>query len=91
MQTTTAETSGRASTRAPVKTTIPDGFGISDRTAEWATRNGHLTSFLVECLDEFISSAKANGRKYADWDEAFMNAVRKDWAKIGDGRRRVAL
>lgn len=69
-----------ARTRAPAKRPIPDGFGISDRVAEWAQRNGH--GRLQEHLEAFVSKAKARGYVYVDWDEALMGAIRDDWAGL---------
>lgn len=30
----------------------------------------------------FVGYAKANGKQYADWDQAVINAVRDDWAGV---------
>lgn len=67
-------------TRAPAKRPLPDGFGISDRVAEWAQRNGH--GRLQEHLEAFVSKARARGYVYVDWDEALMGAIRDDWAGL---------
>lgn len=63
-----------------IKTELPDGFGISDRVRAWAG----LKKFdrLDEHLESFLSKAKAKAYTYADWDEALMNAIRDDWAKL---------
>jgi hypothetical protein len=34
-------------------------------------------------LESFVSKAKAKAYTYADWDQAFMNAIRDDWANLG--------
>lgn len=60
---------------------IPADFVISDRVKAWAAAKGHTR--LVERFDHFVSAAKARGYEYVDWDEAFMGAVRDDWAKLG--------
>lgn len=65
----------------PRKTRIPADFVISERVKRWATEKGH--GKLVERFDHFVSAAKARGYEYVDWDEAFMTAVRDDWAKFG--------
>lgn len=62
------------------KTLLPDGFGISERVKRWAVEKGHQR--LEDRLEHFVGAAKARGYEYADWDEAFMNAVRDDWAKF---------
>ncbi len=68
------------------KTSLPNDFGISDSVRAWATAKGH--GRLEEHLEHFIGSAKANGYEYADWDAAFMNAVRNDWAKLRQSNAR---
>jgi hypothetical protein len=62
------------------KTVMPENFGISDRVRQWATANGHTR--LEKHLEHFVGYARANGKSYADWDQAFMNAIRGDWAKL---------
>ncbi len=78
-------TGNRAPARAPSekaqrKTKLPDGFGISERVRRWAAEKGHL--YLDRHLEHFIGSAKARGYTYVDWDEALMNAIRANWAKV---------
>lgn len=63
-----------------VKTSIPDDFKISDKVREWADKEGYL--YLQKHFDNFVSAAEANGYKYVNWDSAFMNAVRNNWARI---------
>lgn len=63
------------------KVPIPADFGISERVAKWAAEKGHTR--IPERLEQFIGAAKARAYEYADWDEAFMAAVRDDWAKFG--------
>jgi uncharacterized protein YdaU (DUF1376 family) len=62
------------------KVPLPDGFGISTRVQEWADKGGHQR--LAERLEHFKSKARASGYQYVDWDEAFMGAIRDDWAKL---------
>jgi hypothetical protein len=62
------------------KTLIPSDFSISNQVRDWAQRNGH--SSLNQHLDHFVDRAKAKGYKYIDWDAAFKEAVRKNWAGI---------
>lgn len=93
------EDEGVGGPRKRVKTRkhpIPADFVISDRVKEWAAKKGHTR--LVERFDHFVGAAKARGYEYADWDEAFMNAIRDDWAKFngkaspsapGGGRREL--
>jgi hypothetical protein len=62
------------------KTPLPDGFTISPEVRTWAKKKGH--SRLEEHLESFISKCKANGYQYIDWNSAFMEAIRSDWAKL---------
>lgn len=71
------------------KTLIPDDFGISERVATWC--NEHQIENVEGHLTYFVGYVKASGKTYADWDQALINCIRGDWAKIGDGKRRVAL
>ena len=66
----------------PRKTPMPEGFALSERVKLWAAEKGHTR--LQDRFEHFVGAAKARGYEYADWDEALMNAVRDDWAKIGD-------
>jgi hypothetical protein len=86
---------GKKSRTTP--TTLPEGFGVSDRVLKWATQRG-LAGVIELHLEAFVSTCRAKGYTYVDWDDAFMNAVRKNWAKIEgqqqrspDGRLRVAV
>lgn len=79
----------RASTprRKPSALPLPDGFAVSDRVAKWAEERG--IKRLAEHLECFVSKARAKGYTYADWDEAFMGAIREDWAGFnGEDRPR---
>ncbi len=71
----------RAKRRSKPETSpLPDDFGISDSVKTWAVAKGH--SRLSEHLESFRAKAKAKGYTYADWDAAFMEAIRNDWARI---------
>jgi len=69
----------------PPKTPLPDDFGVSDRVRAWAADKGH--SRLPDHLEAFKAKCKANGYAYADWDSAFMEAIRGDWAKLSGSHR----
>lgn len=62
------------------KTYISETFHISQRVQDWAKQKGF--DRLEDHLDAFIRKAKMNGYQYLDWDLAFMEAIREDWAKI---------
>ena len=68
------------------KTTIPLDFSITERVRQWASAKGH-GPLLELHFEAFVSTCKAKDYRYADWDEAFMNAIRKNWAELkpGDG------
>lgn len=72
---------GKPATR-PQKTPIPENFEISDRVRQWAEQNGH--GRLIEHLASFRMKCQANAYAYADWDSAFMEAIRGNWARLGD-------
>jgi hypothetical protein len=71
----------RGNTRSKPKTSLPDDFGISDRIRQWAAEKGH--GRLEERHEHFVGTARAKGYRYVDWDQAFQNAIREDWAKLG--------
>lgn len=71
----------KKSRKAPA-TPIPENFSVSDRVNTWASKNGF--GFLDKRLEHFRGLAIAKGYVYADWDQAFMNAIRDDWAKLSN-------
>ncbi len=76
---------GRARAR---KTSMPEDFAVSERVQAWATEKGF--GRLDEHLEAFRGKALANGYTYLDWDQALMNAIRADWAKLnGAGAARA--
>lgn len=66
--------------RTPRRTSLPDGFAVSDRVRQWAGEHQH--GQLDEHLAYFVGYVRANGKTYVDWDQAFMNAIRGNWAKV---------
>ena len=67
------------------KVPLPSDFAVSPRVSAWATEKGF--DRLPDHLDAFRRKAEMNAYRYADWDLAFMEAVREDWAKLrGNGR-----
>ena len=63
-----------------IKTSLPADFLISDPVRKWAEGKGF--SSLDEHLAVFKRKCLAKGYKYLDWDSAFMEAIREDWAKL---------
>ena len=74
---TTAKTQSK---KRGVKTLLPEGFGISQRVKDWAAKNNH--SNLDAHHENFVLAAQSRGYMYADWDAAFQNAIRNNWAKV---------
>lgn len=72
----------KTSSRKKVKTSMPNNFGISERVKAWAKKNKH--SHLEQHLESFRLKCTAKNYQYVNWDSAFMNAIRDNWAKIGD-------
>lgn len=68
---------------------LPEGFEISERVRQWAEEQGHAN--LQAHFDAFVLKARAKGYRYADWDAALMNAIRGNWAGVGNGQRVVPL
>ena len=72
-------------TPARKRVSLPSDFAVSPRVSAWATEKGF--DRLPDHLDAFRRKAEMNAYRYADWDLAFMEAVREDWAKLrGNGR-----
>jgi uncharacterized protein YdaU (DUF1376 family) len=67
---------------SPNKKPIPEDFGISERVRVWAKEK--KINNLEDHLENFIGSCKAKAYTYADWDSAFMNAIRQNWAKVDE-------
>ena len=69
------------------KTPVPENFTVSDDVKKWAVKKGYTN--LEEHLESFKAKCAANGYHYLDWDAAFREAIRADWAKVragGNGR-----
>ncbi|SDR18658.1 Helix-turn-helix domain-containing protein [Paraburkholderia fungorum] len=73
---------------APAKTSIPEDFAVSERVAAWAAEHGHKQ--IEVHLASFIGKCKAKGYVYASWDDAFMEAIRADWAGLAKSRNHSA-
>lgn len=78
---------GKRAKRRKTDTPIPDDFGISERVRKWADSKGHTR--LEDHLESFIGKCSAKDYRYADWDSAFMNAIREDWAKLNAQKHTV--
>lgn len=69
----------RTPRKSPVRS-LPGDFSVSPAIRAWAGKGGF--GRLDERLAHFVGWAKASGKQYADWDQAFQNAIRDDWAKL---------
>ena len=71
--------------KANGKHPISDDWLPSDPIIAKLSDEFKLTSTdLQRYFDHFVSSCKAKGYKYADFDAAFVNSVRTDWPKLRD-------
>jgi hypothetical protein len=75
-----ASTAAPAARKKNTKTAMPEAFVVSERVIAWATEKGY--SNLDGHLDAFCRKASAKGYTYVNWDDAFMEAIREDWAKL---------
>lgn len=85
-QTPVTSNQEKTKTKAPAKaraSVIPENFSISEGVRAWADGYGYAN--LEGHLVHFVGYAKANGKKYIDWEQGFMNAIRDDWAKLRNG------
>jgi phage replication O-like protein O len=63
-----------------LKTSIPSDFTISERVKKWANAKGYFN--LEAHLEHFILACEGKNYKYANWDSAFMTAIKDNWAKV---------
>jgi len=72
--------------RPPKKpeTPMPENFGISEKVKVWALKHGF--DRLDEHLEAFKRKVAMKGYTWVDWDAAFMEAIREDWAKLRNQR-----
>lgn len=64
------------------KTALPENFGQAWSTSmqQWLEKRGETQ--VKAHLIYFTGYARANGKQYADWEQAFQNAIRDDWAGV---------
>lgn len=78
----TQVTQDKQESQAKKKRSLPKGFKVSESNQKWAKEKGF--DRLDEHLEYFVGYALANGKQYVDWDRAFQNAVRGNWARLPD-------
>lgn len=61
---------------------IPENFGnpFNPAMQAWLDKRGETQTKAH--LIHFVGYVKANGKQYVDWDQAFQNAIRDDWAGV---------
>lgn len=79
----------KSTSGASKQTPIPKDFGVSKRVAAWAAERG--VGNLDKHLEHFVGLARAKDYRYVDWDEALMNAIRNDWAKLTEKKQAFPL
>jgi len=62
------------------KVGLPEDFCITDNHRKWAADNG--VRHLEKHLSHFVDKCRSKGYQYKDWDAAFRNAMRDNWANI---------
>lgn len=75
--------------KKPKEIPLPADFCISDRVRDWAAKNNYR--HLDKHYEHFVLLSQAKGYTYSNWDSAFMNAIRNNWAKITDSRLQVQI
>lgn len=67
--------------KQPVKTTIRDDFNVSAGVMAWYCEKNY-TEDIAKHLENFKDQCQAKGYVYANFDAAFKNAIRNDWASL---------
>ena len=62
-------------------TYLPADFKLTPALQTWATAHG-ITK-IKDRMEHFTDTALAKGYRYVNWDAAFRNACRQDWARLG--------
>lgn len=69
----------------PRRTVLPPDFTLSEKTLEWCKARTIPVQELQARYDWFKDYARSSGKQYADWQAAFKNSVRGNWAKLNPG------
>jgi len=72
----------KESKKKKTPTPLPENFSISDRVRKWSAEKKR--NHLEEHFESFVSKCRAKDYRYVDWDEAFMTAIRENWARIDE-------
>jgi hypothetical protein len=60
---------------------LPDGFELTPETLAWCKPKMGEKELSIR-YHYFVDYAKSSGKRYLDWQAAFKNSVRGDWAKV---------
>jgi len=60
---------------------IADDFSITEGVLAWYRESGY-TEDIRNHFDSFCDKCRARGYEYRNWDAAFKNAIRSDWAGL---------
>jgi hypothetical protein len=71
----------RERTKKSAKTSLPKNFAISDSVTAWYAKQGYLEP-IASHFEAFVDKCQAKGYTYVNWDAAFQNAIRDDWAGL---------
>ncbi len=75
----------RGKNAARAQDPISADFAITPELQTWADQHGY--GDLAQHLDSFKDKAQAKGYQYTDWQAAFRNAIRDDWAGLRKATR----
>ena len=68
------------------KKPVPPGFGITPELINWGKSKSVSETKLNEHMENFINQSLARDYRYVDWNAAFRNAVKANWAKLPEKR-----
>jgi len=71
----------RERTKKSAKTSLPENFAISNSVTTWYAKQGYLEP-ISSHFEAFVDKCQAKGYTYVNWDAAFQNAIRDDWAGL---------
>lgn len=60
------------------KVPLPESWGPSERVWRWAREKNISELDVKTCLEAFVDYARANDRRFADWDAAFLGWLRRE-------------
>ena len=77
--------------RKAVKHPIPDDFAMTETTEAWCAKRNYSRQLVEQQVQAFVLSAKANGRKYSDWQAALRmwltNCETRGWGQVKEKSR----